>query len=62
MQSAQVVTLTSGQQNRFATLEVWIRSCAQHFTIRPVFDTYVHGTEVRFSAACWMVSALAEPT
>jgi hypothetical protein len=26
-------------------------------TIRPAFDPYVHGTEVRFSAACWMISA-----
>lgn len=26
-------------------------------TIRPAFDPYIHGTEVRFSAACWMISA-----
>jgi len=26
-------------------------------TIRPAFDPYVYGTEVRFSAACWMISA-----
>lgn len=25
--------------------------------IRPAFDPYVHGGEVRFTAACWMVSA-----
>jgi SAM-dependent methyltransferase len=25
--------------------------------VRPAFDPYVHGTEVRFTAACWMVSA-----
>jgi ubiquinone/menaquinone biosynthesis C-methylase UbiE len=28
-------------------------------TVRPAFDPYVHGTEVRFAAACWMVSARA---
>ncbi len=28
-------------------------------TIRPVFDRYVHGAEVRFTAACWMISAQA---
>jgi len=27
--------------------------------IRPAFDPYVHGAEVRFTAACWMVSARA---
>jgi SAM-dependent methyltransferase len=27
--------------------------------IRPAFDPYVQGTEVRFNAACWMVSARA---
>jgi len=26
-------------------------------TIRPAFDPYVHGGDVRFVAACWMVSA-----
>jgi SAM-dependent methyltransferase len=26
-------------------------------TVRPAFDAYVDGTEVRFTAACWMVSA-----
>jgi hypothetical protein len=26
-------------------------------TMRPAFDAYVHGAEVRFTAACWMVSA-----
>jgi len=26
-------------------------------TIRPAFDPYVHGIEVRFTAACWMVTA-----
>jgi SAM-dependent methyltransferase len=26
-------------------------------TVRAAFDPYVHGTEVRFSAACWMVGA-----
>ena len=25
--------------------------------IRPAFDSYVHGSEVRFSAACWMIRA-----
>lgn len=30
-------------------------------TIRPAFDTYVHGAEVRFTAACWMVTARALP-
>jgi hypothetical protein len=25
--------------------------------VRPAFDPYVHGAEVRFSAACWMVGA-----
>ncbi len=28
-------------------------------TVRPAFDSYVYGTEVRFTAACWMVSARA---
>ena len=27
--------------------------------VRPAFDRYVHGDEVRFTAACWMVSACA---
>lgn len=27
-------------------------------TVRAAFDPYVHGAEVRFQAACWMVSAL----
>jgi len=26
-------------------------------TVRTAFDSYVHGTEVRFTAACWMVGA-----
>jgi SAM-dependent methyltransferase len=28
-------------------------------TVRTAFDPYVHGTEVRFTAACWMVGARA---
>jgi ubiquinone/menaquinone biosynthesis C-methylase UbiE len=28
-------------------------------TVRAAFDPYVHGTEVRFTAACWKVSARA---
>jgi ubiquinone/menaquinone biosynthesis C-methylase UbiE len=28
-------------------------------TVRPAFDSYVHGGEVRFASACWMVSARA---
>ena len=28
-------------------------------TVRPAFDPYVHGTDVRFNAACWMVGARA---
>ena len=28
-------------------------------TVRPAFDGYVHGAEVRFTAACWMVGARA---
>jgi SAM-dependent methyltransferase len=27
--------------------------------VRPAFDPYVHGAEVRFNAACWMVEARA---
>ena len=27
--------------------------------VRPAFDPYVHGTEVRFSAACWSITARA---
>jgi SAM-dependent methyltransferase len=27
--------------------------------VRPAFDPYVHGAEVRFTAACWMVTARA---
>jgi len=27
--------------------------------VRPAFDAYVHGPEVRFTAACWMVGARA---
>ena len=30
-------------------------------TVRAAFDPYVHGAEVRFTAACWMVSARARP-
>jgi len=26
-------------------------------TIRPAFDTFLQGTEIRFTAACWIVSA-----
>jgi SAM-dependent methyltransferase len=26
-------------------------------TVRPAFDPFVHGAEVRFTAACWMVGA-----
>jgi SAM-dependent methyltransferase len=29
-------------------------------TVRPAFEPYVHGSEVRFTAACWMVSAQAQ--
>lgn len=29
-------------------------------TVRPAFDPYVHGDEVRFIAACWEVSARSE--
>jgi hypothetical protein len=25
--------------------------------VRTAFDPYVHGPEVRFTAACWMVAA-----
>ncbi|HEX8439838.1 class I SAM-dependent methyltransferase [Archangium sp.] len=28
-------------------------------TVRAAFDSYVHGAEVRFTAACWMVGARA---
>jgi SAM-dependent methyltransferase len=28
-------------------------------TVRAAFDSYVHGTEVRFTAACWMIHARA---
>jgi ubiquinone/menaquinone biosynthesis C-methylase UbiE len=27
--------------------------------VRPAFDAFVHGAEVRFNAACWMISAQA---
>jgi hypothetical protein len=27
--------------------------------VRPAFDAYVHGPEVRFTAACWLVEARA---
>ena len=27
--------------------------------VRPAFDKFVHGTEVRFTAACWVVDARA---
>jgi SAM-dependent methyltransferase len=30
--------------------------------VRAAFDPYVHGSEVRFTAACWMVSARAPST
>jgi hypothetical protein len=26
-------------------------------TVRPAFDPYVHGADVRFTAACWMIGA-----
>jgi hypothetical protein len=25
--------------------------------VRPAFDPFVHGTEVRFTSACWMIGA-----
>ena len=28
-------------------------------TVRPAFDPYVDGTDVRFNAACWMAGARA---
>ena len=28
-------------------------------TVRPAFDPYIHGADVRFSAACWRVGARA---
>ena len=28
-------------------------------TVRPAFDPYVHGAEVRFTAACWMIGGRA---
>ena len=28
-------------------------------TVRGAFDRYIHGTEIRFTAACWMVAARA---
>jgi hypothetical protein len=28
-------------------------------TVRAAFDPYVHGAEVRFTAACWMIVARA---
>ncbi|WP_179401844.1 class I SAM-dependent methyltransferase [Burkholderia guangdongensis] len=31
-------------------------------SVRPAFDSFVHGTEVRYTAACWMVSARALST
>jgi SAM-dependent methyltransferase len=27
-------------------------------TVRPAFDPYVHGSEVRFTAACWVIGAV----
>jgi hypothetical protein len=27
--------------------------------VRAAFDPFVHGTEVRFTAACWTIGALA---
>lgn len=30
-------------------------------TVRAAFDAYVHGSEVRFTAACWLVGARAAP-
>ena len=29
--------------------------------VRPAFDAYLHGDEIRFTAACWMIGARAEP-
>lgn len=29
-------------------------------TVRPAFEPYVHGAEVRFTAACWLVTARAQ--
>jgi SAM-dependent methyltransferase len=31
-------------------------------TIRPAFDPFVHGADVRFTAACWMIAARARAT
>ena len=30
--------------------------------VRPAFDPYVHEAEVRYTAACWLVSAIATPS
>lgn len=30
-------------------------------TVRAAFDPFVHGDEVRFTAACWMIAATATP-
>jgi hypothetical protein len=32
---------------------------ARPYSVRAAFDPYVHGAEVRFTAACWMVSTRA---
>jgi SAM-dependent methyltransferase len=31
-------------------------------TVRAAFDSFVHGDEVRFTAACWMITSAAAPT
>jgi len=41
-----------------ATMEASTRARVAE-AVRPAFDPYVDGSEVRFTAACWMVSAHA---
>lgn len=43
--------------------EVDAQTCARVVeTVRAAFEPYVHGAEVRFNAACWMVRARAPAT
>jgi SAM-dependent methyltransferase len=55
-----------GYFTRFGPVGVALQNADEHTraqvidAVRPAFDRYVHGDDVRFTAACWMVSASAD--
>ncbi|MEO7271571.1 MAG: class I SAM-dependent methyltransferase [Vicinamibacterales bacterium] len=55
-----------GYFTRFGPVGIWLQNAGERTraqvieAVRPAFDRYVDGDQVRFTAACWMVSARAE--